>query len=110
MSQPNAQEIQRELQASLSARRELGPEYDEHFIARLTDQLTARVRQEVALAPRQRASSLSADQRTAIAICSLIFGIPLVAIAGGIAGTVGLVVAFTALVLINLGVNAGGWR
>lgn len=110
VNQSNAQELQHELQATLSARHELGPAYDEQFIARLTEQLTARVRQEVALTPRSRAASLSAEQRTAIAICSFIFGIPLVAIAGGIAGTVGIVVAFVALVLINGAVNADGFR
>lgn len=106
-NQPNTQDLQRELQATLSARRDLGPEYDDQFIARLTEQLTARVRQEVALAPRPRPTALSPEQRTTIAICSLIFGIPLVAIAGGIAGPVGLVVAFVALVLVNLAVNMG---
>jgi hypothetical protein len=106
LNQPDAQDMKRELQATFSARRELGPEYDDQFIARLTEQLTTRVRQEVALVPRARPNTLSAGQRTAIAICSLIFGIPLVAIAGGIAGPVGLIVAFVALVLINLGVNA----
>jgi hypothetical protein len=110
MPQSGAQDLQRELQATLSARRELGPEYDDQFIARLTDQIAARVRQEVAAAPRTRPAALSAGQRTAIAICSLLFGIPLVAIAGGIGGSVGLVVAFVALVLINLSVNAGWGR
>jgi hypothetical protein len=104
------QDLQHELQASLAARRELGPAYDDHFIARLTDQIAARVRHEVALTPRARPSALSTDQRTAIAICSLIFGIPLVAIAGGMAGTVGLIVAFVALILINLAANVGGSR
>lgn len=100
--QPDKHDIQRELQATLSARRELGNQYDDQFIERLVEQLTAQVRQEVARAPKPRSAGLPADQRTAIAICSLLFGIPLVAIAGGIGGGIGLVVAFVALVLINL--------
>jgi hypothetical protein len=100
--QPDAQELQRELQATLSARRELGREYDDQFIERLVEKLTAQVQREVAQAPRPRSPALSSEQRTGIAICSLIFGIPLVAIAGGEVGPIGLIVAFVALVLINL--------
>jgi hypothetical protein len=100
--QPNADEVAHEVRATLEARRELGAEYDAHFIRRLAEQLTAQVRQEVARAPRPRSGALSADQRTAVAICSLVFGIPLVAIAGAVAGAFGLVVAFAGLVLINL--------
>lgn len=100
--QPDSHDIKRELQATLSARRELGSDYDDHFIERLVEQLTEQVRQEVARAPKPRSVGLPADQRTAIAICSLIFGIPLVAIAGGVAGSIGLLVAFVAIVLINL--------
>ena len=100
--QPDTQELKRELQATLSARRELGPEYDDQFIERLVEKLTAQVRREVTQAPRPRALALSSEQRTAIAICSFIFGIPLVAIAGGEVGSIGLIVAFLALVLINL--------
>lgn len=104
--QPDTHDFKQELQATFSARRELGPEYDDQFIQRLVEQLTAQVRQEVARAPRPRSSGLSSEQRTSIAICSLIFGIPLVAIAGGIGGYVGLAVAFVALVLINLAAGA----
>jgi hypothetical protein len=102
VTQPDPQDLNHELQATLSARRELGPEYDDQFIARLSEQLTAQVRRDIANAPRQHSSALSTEQRTAIAICSLIFGIPLVAIAGGVAGGIGLAVAFVALVLVNL--------
>lgn len=95
-------ELNQEIQATLSARRELGPEYDEQFIERLTTRLTAQVREEVAKAPKPRPSALSPEQRIPIAICSLIFGIPLVAIAGDSAGTAGVIVAFAALILINI--------
>lgn len=100
--QPDPHDLAREIQATLAARHELGSQYDDQFIQRLVEQLTAQVRQEVARAPRARPSGLAADQRTGIAICSLIFGIPLVAIAGGIGGPVGLAVAFVAIVLINI--------
>ncbi len=85
--QHSADETKRDVQATLAARRELGPEYDDHFLSQLVERLTAQVHREVANAPRASAPSnkLSRDQRTAVAICSLVFAIPLVAIsiAGG---------------------------
>lgn len=81
--QHQTDDIRRDLQASLAARRELGTEYDEHFLNALVEKLSAQMRQEIATAPRPTApsSKLSRDQRTGVAICSLIFGIPLIAIA-----------------------------
>jgi len=102
---PNSDEVKRELQATLAARRELGPEYDEHFIQALTEKILAQVQEQVARTPapappRQR--GLAADQRLALAICSLIFLIPLIAIAGGMFGAFGMIAAFTAVAFINL--------
>ena len=80
--QGQTDDIKRDLQATLAARRELGTEYDDHFLNALAEKLTAQVRQEVAQAPRtpEPSNKLSRDQRTAVAICSLIFGIPIIAI------------------------------
>jgi hypothetical protein len=105
--QQNAQDLQRDLRATLAARRELGPEYDDQFIQSLADRLTRQVTQAQmqaqAVQQRQHArTTFSAEERTAIAICSLIFGIPIIAISGGIAGPIGLICALVALVLINL--------
>lgn len=77
-------DLKRELQATLTARRELGPAYDEHFLDALVEKLTAQVQQQVqqqvrATMPRA-AQRPPHDQRLGLAICSLIFGIPLVAI------------------------------
>lgn len=98
----DTEDFKRELQATLAARHELGSTYDELFIERLVERLTAQVRQEVQRTPQPRSNALAPKDRTAIAICSLIFGIPLVAIGGGIAGPVGLILAFVALVLVNI--------
>lgn len=97
------EDLKRELQATLEARRELGAEYDEQFIQRLADRLTEQVRREVASAPKPKphSTALAPEQRIPIAICSLIFGIPLVAIAQG-SGVVGVAVVMAALVLINV--------
>lgn len=100
---PNAEDTKRDIQATLAARRELGTEYDDHFLNALVEKLTAQVRQEVARAPRMPAPSsrLSRDQRTGLAICSLIFAIPLIAISmgGGLFYFASVVVM---IILINL--------
>lgn len=97
-------DIRRDLQATLEARRELGPGYDEQFLNALVEKLTATVRQQIATAPRPPAPNnhLGRDQRTAIAICSLIFSIPLIAIGGGIAGLTGILLVAAMVVLVNL--------
>lgn len=97
-------DLRRDIQATLAARRDVGPEYDEHFAQLLSDRIAAQIaqaRQPAPPAPPSH-SPLGSDQRTAIAICSLIFGIPIVAISGGIGGPIGLFFALAALVLINV--------
>jgi hypothetical protein len=104
--QPQTDDIKRDIQATLAARRELGTEYDDHFLDALVEKLTAQVRQEVANAPRvqQPSNHLSSDQRTGIAICSLIFGIPILAITlgGGAFTPLFFLSALGMLVLINI--------
>jgi hypothetical protein len=105
--QQQSDEIKRDLQATLAARRELGTEYDDHFINALVEKLTAQVRQEVANAPRmqQPSNKLARDQRTGVAICSLIFGIPIIAItlgAGGAFAPLYFLTAIGMIVLINV--------
>ena len=83
--QQQRDEIQRDLQATLAARRELGSEYDDHFLDALAEKLTAQAQRAVANAPRDQPPSnrLSRDQRAGVAICSLFFGIPIIAITVG---------------------------
>jgi hypothetical protein len=105
MSPQQRDDLQRDVQASLEARRELGPAYDDHFVQQLTERMMAQVRQEMARAPRPappRNSKLDHNQRTAVAICSLIFGIPLLAIATGMQGAFGLAAIVILIALINL--------
>jgi hypothetical protein len=93
-------EVQTELAATLEARRELGPAHDDQLVAgfleRIDREIDRRVDERVSqLAPRKRrASALHPGN---LALC-----IPIIAIAGGIAGTAGLIVAFTALVIVFL--------
>jgi hypothetical protein len=104
-SQVPSNDVRHDVEATLAARRDLGPEYDEHFIDTLTERLVQRARQEVRSTPAP-SEKLTPDMRVAIAICSLIFGIPLVAIATGMAGTPGLVI----VCLMILGVNFAASR
>jgi len=84
-----------ELEATLGARAELGPGHDDHLIAgfldRIEREIDRRVDERIAkVAPRKpRPSPLHPGN---LALC-----IPIVAIAGGIGGLPGLVVAFLAL-------------
>ena len=97
------EDLQRDVQATLEARRELGPGYDDHFVQQLTERMMAQVRQEMAQAPRPaapRSNKLDNGQRTAVAVCSLIFGIPIIAIAGGY-GFFSFIAAIALIALIN---------
>jgi len=109
MTPPQQQpdDIKRDLQATLAARRELGTEYDDHFINALVEKLTAQVRQEMTSVPRaqQPSNKLTHDQRTGVAICSLIFGIPIIAItlgAGGMFAPLYFLTAIGMILLINV--------
>ena len=98
--QPNRGEIKREIQATLAARRELGSDYDDHFLDALVEKVARHTPARQAQLPL-RPSTLDSGQRLSLAICSLLFGIPLVAISGGIGGLVGLIVVCSAILGIN---------
>jgi hypothetical protein len=87
-----------ELEATVAARRELGPEHEEHlvagFLARIEKEIDRRVDERVAqVAPRRR-------ERSPLNPATLGVCIPIVAIAGGIGHLAGLVVAFVALAVV----------
>lgn len=107
-SEMSSDEIRRDVRATLAARREVGPEFDdyfvEHFVQRLTEQLAPERRREGALWP-------TAGQRLALAIVSLCALVPigavmliLVAILAHMSGAVAIV----ALLLV-LGVICGAF-
>ncbi len=103
-------ELREDLQASVAARRELGPEYEaellDAFLERVDRRIDAHVAHRVgsrSLQPPRRESSFSA---TALALGSMGFGVPLSAIAGGVADLPGLLVAWTGIVGVNV---AAAW-
>lgn len=109
MTTPQSQRAQREdlrrdLEATLEARREMGPSYDDEFLDALVERL--QLQQRPAPPPPARSDGMPPGQRLALAICSLIFGIPLVAIAAGISNSIaGGLVGITVVCLAILGVN-----
>jgi hypothetical protein len=89
-------ETERELEATLAARRELGKEHEaelvEGFLARIENEIDRRVDERVARQTRPRHSSINP---ATLGVC-----IPIIAIAGGIAGVAGLAIVALALVII----------
>ena len=102
MTPAQSDDINRELQATLQARRELGTTaYDEHFIEALVEKLRAEAR---AAQPQHRDVGPPSEQWLGLAICSLVFAIPLVAIASD--NLVGLILVCATIVGINVAFNA----
>jgi hypothetical protein len=90
-------DTRRELEAITAARKELGPEHEDHLVERFLEkidrEIDRRVDERVARrVPRSPASVLNPGT---LALC-----IPIVAIAGGIGKLPGLIVAFAALVIV----------
>ena len=96
------EDIRRDLQASLEARRELGPGYDDHFLDALVEKLNRQVQQTQ---QNQVVKSENSEHALALAICSLVFAIPIVAITSAIIGPVGLIVACAMIVGVNIAYN-----
>ncbi|MBB5078418.1 hypothetical protein [Nonomuraea endophytica] len=97
-----------ELQATLDARRDLGPEYEqalvESFVERLDATIAARVRAELDIhGPRPGKNHKSSTSALIpIALGSLGLSIPLTAIAASAAGPAGLVMAWLAIITVNI--------
>ncbi len=97
-----AEDMKRDIQATLAARHELGPAFDEQFLDRLVERITGEVAQARQAQP-PRDNAFTSKQRSDLAIVSLVFAIPLIAIAGGITGLAGIAFVCAAIVAINLG-------
>ena len=87
-----------ELRATLAAQHELGPAYDAEVVDRFARELERRI--EGRLRERHE-GALKNDQKTGIAIVSIIASIPLIAIASGV-GLAGVAAVCVALVLVNM--------
>jgi anti-sigma factor RsiW len=99
-----------DLQATLEARRDLGPEYEtaliDSFVERLDATIAARVRAELDHQDPVRAGRRNqSSPMVPIVLGSLGIGVPLTAIAAS-AGGAGLLVAWLSIVLINVAAAA----
>ncbi len=101
-----SQDIRKDLMATVGARRELGTDLDDHligaFLDRIETQIDARVDQRIAARRPAGQVSKSDDNPIAVVGASLALAIPLVAIAGGLAGGIGVAAVMVAVLAINL--------
>ena len=90
-----------DLAATLQARRDLGPEYDEAlasgFLERLDRDIDARI--EARLAGASRSGS---DGALPLAIVSLALGVPLTAISAAVVGFLGLLLVWAGIVGVKV--------
>ena len=105
-----------DLAAAVETRAELGermePEVLDAFLARIEQAVVTRVDQQMDLRMRGPARVRSKNSHgpsaaVPVAICSLIFGIPLSAVAADGGGLPGLIVAWAGIAVVNIAVNAG---
>jgi hypothetical protein len=114
---PRDDELNKELAATLHARRELGEDYEsalvESFLEKVDQRIDGavdrRVRRQVAeqqmvvaRGSRSPKSNDSWGDRFGFGIVSLVLAIPLSGIGGGVAGFSGLLVTWTGIVGVNM--------
>jgi hypothetical protein len=98
--------------AALSARRELGDEYDQAFVENFVDRVSAEIDSRVDMRVAQMASTRPVATRrrrgsSFLALASIVLGIPLTQVAGNTGHTAGLAIAWGGIVLVNV---ANSWR
>ncbi|MEV0414592.1 hypothetical protein AB0I68_28240 [Streptomyces sp. NPDC050448] len=105
-----SQELKKELDATLDARRELGPEYEaalvDSFVEKVDTQVRRRLAEERLTAVRGGRGGASAldgnfGERFGFAIITLILAIPLSGIGATQAGFKGLLVAWAGVLGVN---------
>jgi hypothetical protein len=89
-------ETRLELEATIAARRELGSEHDDELIAGFLD----RIEQEIDRRVDERIAKQAPRGPGPLNPATLGVCIPIIAIAGGIGHTAGLIAAFAALVIV----------
>ena len=98
-------DVRKDLRAAVAARQELGPEYEAEIIEGFLERLDARdaQRREVA-APENRPVQRGRETDPgglALAIISVVAAIPITAIAAGMVGIEGVIIAWLGLLGIN---------
>jgi len=99
-------ELERELRATLSAQREIGPNYDHQLIENFMQKVHGQA-PIPSFNQTPSASVVAVGLRLALAILSLIFLIPLAAITTANSGLAGLVVVGLVVLGVNIAFNRG---
>jgi hypothetical protein len=99
-------ETRKDLRAAVAARKELGPEYEPEIIDAFLEKLDARAAQRTAAEasrPAPRSSNRENDPGgLALAIVSVVAGIPITAIAATQEGAFAIIICWGGLVGVNL--------
>jgi hypothetical protein len=114
-------DLQKDLDAALQTRRELGAEYEKEiadsFLARIEDRLDARVDVLVERRLAERATGRAGagpwrgrPSASRLPVVSLALGIPLSGVGGGTSGLAGLLVVWAGIVGVNVAASLGELR
>ncbi len=97
-------EFHDDLKATLAARREIDPAMEDTLIANFLQQVERRIdaRVDARVAEVTKARAKRGGQNTGIVAASLALSIPLLAIAGGIAGSTGIAFVMVMVIIVNL--------
>jgi hypothetical protein len=106
-----SEELRRDAEAALAARMELGPEYSEHVAANLAERVeelaeerAAELRQQAELTNRaQAAEQTGRGRQLALAIVSMVMGVPITAISASEVdpSIIGVAVSWAGIVGVN---------
>jgi hypothetical protein len=88
-----------ELTAAIEARRELGTDLEPHIVDSFVERIEHRIAERKSAKPAQKDDS---GGTLALAIMSLLAGIPITAIAATHGGIVAIAVVWAGIVLVNL--------
>jgi hypothetical protein len=95
-------EIEQELRATLGARQEVGPALEPQLVQRFVDQIESEIDRRIdAKLFHERRRRKHGGAPIGLPLGSMALAIPLIAIAGGLAGVVGVIAVSVAIVLVN---------
>jgi hypothetical protein len=114
----HAQELKKDLDAAVHARRELGAEYEsalvDSFVEKIDTQVRRRLAEERLLAARGRPAAAARDgnfgERFGFAVITLVLAVPLSAIGAAQAGLKGLLVSWLGILGVSFVHAAKGLR
>jgi hypothetical protein len=89
-----------ELTAALAARRELGEEFEPQLVEAFAERIERRLAERTKQVPEKKSPQQS-GQQFVLALASIGMGIPITAVAVEKGGLLGLLIAWTGIVLVN---------